>query len=73
MKIYLEWWNIKSKKRLSEQAVADFHAANPDINIIPIINFTEVYKRNLKTYAQRTGIQKIFPNMQKETGGIPGF
>lgn len=62
MSINLKWWNIKSRKKLTERVVADFKAVNPDINIIHVLNSTDDYKRILRGAGQNKSLPDIWFN-----------
>jgi raffinose/stachyose/melibiose transport system substrate-binding protein len=66
--VELEWWNLSSRKELTESVVAAFNAEHPDINITAVLNGTDDHKKNLKIAASSNSM----PDMWFNWGGTLG-
>ncbi len=66
--ITLEFWNLSSRKQLTESVVSDFNAANPDIKVKFVLNSTDDHKKNLKIAAS----SKSLPDFWFNWGGSLG-
>jgi raffinose/stachyose/melibiose transport system substrate-binding protein len=60
--IELTWWNLSARKELTEKVVADFHAAHPNIKIIPVLHGTDEHKSNLMVAASSNSLPDIWFN-----------
>ncbi|MDC7235619.1 MAG: extracellular solute-binding protein [Spirochaetales bacterium] len=64
----LTWWNLSSRKELTERVVADFNAAHPDIQINAVLNSTDDHKNQLMVAASSGSL----PDMWFNWGGTLG-
>jgi raffinose/stachyose/melibiose transport system substrate-binding protein len=58
----IKWWNISSRKELSERLVKDFNAANPDIKIVPTLNAVSDHRQKLMIAASSDSLPDIWFN-----------
>jgi raffinose/stachyose/melibiose transport system substrate-binding protein len=49
--VKLTWWNLSSRKELTEKIIADFQKENPDITITPALNAPNDHQNKLKVAA----------------------
>jgi raffinose/stachyose/melibiose transport system substrate-binding protein len=66
--VTVEFWNLSSRKQLTEKAVADFNTLNPDIVVKFVLNSTDDHKKNLKIAAS----SKSLPDFWFNWGGTLG-
>ena len=69
-KVTLTFWTLSSRKDGVDAILDDFHAANPDVTVEPVINETTAHRDGLRVAASSKSLPSVWFNWGGTLGGF---